>query len=63
MSQEVLMQLPLPLPHTFPMLLCCPGRFHHLLFAVFSTEKAGFMFSIELRILSPFLQVDKLCSG
>lgn len=25
------MQLPLPLPHTFPMLLCCPGRFHHLL--------------------------------
>lgn len=31
MGQEELMQLPLPLPCTFPMLPCSPGRFHHLL--------------------------------
>lgn len=53
MGQQILMQPPLPMPCTFPMLPCSPGRFHNLplcwLFYRDWTQwkRAGFMLFTE----------------
>lgn len=68
-GQETLMQPPLPMPCTFLIPPCSPGWFYHLLLCWcfywdwIQREWAVFMLSTEVKVFSPFLQIDKFSSG